>query len=149
MVHIPYPGGNPAQLALLSGQVDLKFDTLATASGNIKAGKLKALAMTTEKRSSAMPDVPTIAESGKSVGLGHFDIDTWFGLFGPAGLPPEVTQRLNKAFVDALNSAEIKARLATLLAEPAPMTPDQFAAFVKSEHAKYESVVKTAGAKVE
>jgi tripartite-type tricarboxylate transporter receptor subunit TctC len=149
MVHVPYAGGNPAQLALLSGQVDLNFDNLATASGNIKAGKLKAIAMTTAKRSSARPDVPTIAESGKSVGLGHFDIDTWFGLFGPAGLPPEVTQRLNKAYVDALNSAEIKARLATLLAEPAPMTPDQFAAFVKSEHAKYESVVKTAGAKVE
>jgi len=149
MVHVPYAGGNPAQLALLSGQVDLNFDNLATASANIKAGKLKAIAMTTAKRSSAMPEVPTIAETGKSVGLGQFDIDTWFGLFGPARLPAEVTQRLNKAFVDALGTPDMKARLAALLAEPAPMTPEQFGAFVKAELAKYETVVKTAGAKVE
>ena len=149
MVHVPYAGGNPAQLALLSGQVDLNFDNLATASANIKAGKLKAIAMTTAKRSSAMPEVPTIAETGKSVGLGQFDIDTWFGLFGPARLSAEVTQRLNKAFVDALGTPDMKARLAALLAEPAPMTPEQFGAFVKAELAKYETVVKTAGAKVE
>ena len=149
MVHIPYAGGSPAQLALLSGQVDLNFDNLATASANIKAGKLRAIAMTTARRSGAMPDVPTIAESGKSIGLGRFDIDTWFGLFGPAKMPPEVTRRLNQAFVDALHSADIKARLATLLAEPAPMTPEQFAGFVRAELAKYETVVKTSGARVE
>jgi tripartite-type tricarboxylate transporter receptor subunit TctC len=149
MVHIPYAGGNPAQLALLSGQVDLNFDNLAAASANIKAGKLRAIAMTTARRSSAMPQIPTIAESGKAVGLGHFDIDTWFGLFGPAKMPADVTQRLNKAFVDALNTPELKARLATLLAEPAPMSPDQFARFVKAELAKYETIVKTTGAKVE
>ena len=96
-----------------------------------------------------MPAIPTIAESGNAVGLGHFDIDTWFGLFGPAKMPAEVTQRLNKAFVDALDSPDIKARLATLLAEPAPMSPDQFAGFVKAELAKYETIVKTTGAKVE
>jgi tripartite-type tricarboxylate transporter receptor subunit TctC len=149
MVHIPYAGGNPAQLALLSGQVDLNFDNLAAASANIKAGKLRAIAMTTARRSSAMPQIPTIAESGKAVGLGHFDIDTWFGLFGPAKMPADMTQRLNKAFVDALNTPELKARLATLLAEPAPMSPDQFARFVKAELAKYETIVKTTGAKVE
>jgi tripartite-type tricarboxylate transporter receptor subunit TctC len=149
MVHIPYPGGNPAQLALLSGQVDLNFDNLATAAANIKAGKLRAIAMTTARRSSAMPEIPTIAESGRSVGLGGFDIDTWFGLFGPAHLPPEVTQRLNRAFVDALATPELKARLATLLAEPAPMAPDQFAGFVKAELAKYQALVKATGAKVE
>ena len=149
MVHIPYAGGNPAQLALLSGQVDLNFDNLAAASANIKAGKLRAIAMTTARRSSAMPQIPTIAESGKAVGLGHFDIDTWFGLFGPAKMPADVTQRLNKAFVDALNTPELKARLATLLAEPAPMSPDRFSRFVKAELAKYETIVKTTGAKVE
>ncbi|MEO7010097.1 MAG: tripartite tricarboxylate transporter substrate-binding protein, partial [Caldimonas sp.] len=149
MVHIPYAGGNPAQLALLSGQVDLNFDNLAAASANIKAGKLRAIAMTTARRSSVMPQIPTIAESGKAVGLGHFDIDTWFGLFGPAKMPADVTQRLNKAFVDALNTPELKARLATLLAEPAPMSPDQFSRFVKAELAKYETIVKTTGAKVE
>jgi tripartite-type tricarboxylate transporter receptor subunit TctC len=149
MVHIPYPGGNPAQLALLSGQVDLNFDNLAAASANIKAGKLRAIAVTTARRSSAMPEVPTIAETGKAVGLGRFDIDTWFGLFGPAKLPADVTQRLNKAFVDALGAPDLRARLATLLAEPAPMTPDAFAGFVKAELAKYEGIVKATGAKVE
>ena len=83
MVHIPYAGGNPAQLALLAGQVDLNFDNLAAASANIKAGKLKALAVTTAQRSSAMPDVPTIAEAGAKLGLASFDIDTWFGIFAP------------------------------------------------------------------
>jgi hypothetical protein len=87
MVHIPYAGGNPAQLALLAGQVDLNFDNLAAASANIKAGKLKALAVTTAARSSAMPDVPTIAEAGDKLGLSRFDIDTWFGIFAPASLP--------------------------------------------------------------
>ena len=147
MVHIPYAGGNPAQLALLSGQVDLNFDNLATASANIKAGKLRALAVTTAKRSSAVPDLPTIAESGGA--LAAFDINTWFGLFGPAKLPADVTQRLNKAFVDALNSPELKARFAAMLAEPMGGTPEQFGAFVRSEHAKYESVVKRSGAKVD
>ncbi len=149
MVHIPYAGGNPAQLALLSGQVDLNFDNLAAASANVKAGKLVAIAMTTARRAGAMPEVPTIAEGGRTLGLGSFDINTWFGLFGPAGLPADVTQRLNRGFVEALNAADVKARFATLLAEPAPTTPEQFAAFVKSELSKYESVVKRSGAKVE
>ena len=149
MVHIPYAGGNPAQLALLAGQVDLNFDNLAAASANIKAGKLKALAVTTAQRSTAMPEVPTIAESGARLGLARFDIDTWFGIFGPAHLPSETTARLNKAFVDALASAEVKSRLASLYAEPMAMTPERFAAFVKAELAKYEPLVKASGARVE
>ncbi|WP_298831428.1 tripartite tricarboxylate transporter substrate binding protein [uncultured Piscinibacter sp.] len=147
MVHIPYAGGNPAQLALLSGQVDLNFDNLASASANIKAGKLRALAVTTAKRSPAVPELPTIAEGGGT--LANFDIHTWFGLFGPANLSAEVTQRLNKAFVEALGSPELKSRLATLLAEPMPTTPEQFGAFVKSELAKYEGVVRRSGARVD
>ena len=149
MVHIPYAGGNPAQLALLAGQVDLNFDNLAAASANIKAGKLKALAVTTAARSSAMPDVPTIAEAGKQLGLSRFDIDTWFGIFAPANLPAEATARLNKAFVDALASTDVRARLANLYAEPMPMAPERFAAFVKGELAKYEPLVKASGARVE
>jgi len=147
MVHIPYAGGNPAQLALISGQVDLSFDNLAAASANIKSGKLKALAVTTAKRSTAVPEVPTIAEAGAS--LERFDVDTWFGLFGPAGLPSDLTQRLNRAFVAALATPELKARLATLLAEPSPMSPEQFAAFVKAEWQKYERVVKASGARLD
>ena len=149
MVHIPYPGGNPAQLALLSGQVDLTFDNLASASANIKSGKLRAIAVTTGTRASAMPEVPTIAEGGKALGLGQFNINTWFGLFGPAKLPHDVTVRLNKAFVDALNSPELKARLTMLMAENAASTPEQFAAFVKAELARYERIVKASGATVE
>ena len=149
MVHIPYAGGPPAQLGLVSGQVDLNFDNLAAASANIKSGRLRALAVTTAKRSTAMPDVPTMAESGRTLGLADFDIHTWFGLFGPARLPAEVTARLNRAFVDALNSADVKTRLATLMAEPAPTTPEAFAQFVRAEHAKYESVVKASGAKAD
>ena len=149
MVHIPYAGGNPAQLALLSGQVDLTFDNLASASANIKSGKLRAIAVTTSTRSSAMPEVPTIAEGGKALGLGQFNINTWFGLFGPAKLPPELRQRLNKVFVDALGTPELKARMTSLMVENAASTPEQFAAFVKAELAKYERVVKASGATVE
>ena len=145
IVHIPYAGGPPAQLALLSGQVDFNFDNLAAAAANIRSGKLKALAVTTARRSSAMPELPTMAESG----LPGFDIGTWFGLFGPARLPADVTARLHKAFADALATPELKARMAALMAEPAPTTPEQFGAFVKAELATYEKVVKAAGAKVD
>jgi tripartite-type tricarboxylate transporter receptor subunit TctC len=149
MVHIPYAGGPAAQLALLSGQVDLTFDNLATAAANIRAGKLRALAVTTDKRSSAMPEVPTMIEAGRSVGLADFQVDTWFGLFGPAQLPIEVTQRLNRAFVEAMGSPELKARAATLMAELSPTTPEQFGAFVRSELSKYEGVVKASGARID
>jgi tripartite-type tricarboxylate transporter receptor subunit TctC len=149
IVHIPYAGGPAAQLALMSGQVDLTFDNLATASANIRAGKLRALAVTTARRSSAMPEVPTIAESARDLGLADFDIDTWFGLFGPAKLPAAQTQRLHDAFVAAMASPEVKARAATLMAELSPTTPEQFAAFVRSELAKYEGVVKASGARID
>jgi tripartite-type tricarboxylate transporter receptor subunit TctC len=149
MVHIPYSGGNPAQLALLSNQVDLNFDNLAAASANIRSGKLRALAVTTAARSGAMPEVPTIAESGKTLGLGGFEIDTWFGLFGPARLPADVTTKLNKAFVDALHSPELKARLAALMAESLASTPEQFGAFARAENAKYQRVVKASSATIE
>jgi len=149
IVHIPYAGGPPAQLALVSGQVDFNFDNLAAASANIRSGRLKALAMTTALRSSAMPEVPTVAEAGGTLGLRAFDIGTWFGLFGPARLPADVTARLNKAFTEALASPELKARMATLMAEPAPMSPEAFAAFVQAELKKYEAVVKSSGAKID
>ena len=149
VVHIPYAGGPPAQLALVGGQVDFNFDNLAAASANIKAGKLKALAVTTARRSAAMPDVPTVAEAGAALGLRNFDISTWFGLFGPARLPGDTLARLNKAFAEALASPEMKARMANLMAETAPGTPEQFGAFVKGELAKYEKVVKASGAKAD
>jgi tripartite-type tricarboxylate transporter receptor subunit TctC len=143
-VHIPYNGGNPAQLALLSGQVDFNFDNLATASANIKAGKLKALAVTTAQRNNALPDIPTMSET-----LKDFSINTWWGLVAPAATPRDVVERLNKAFVAALQTPETKTRFAQLLAEPVGNTPEQFGAFMKKELARYESVVKGSGARVD
>ncbi len=143
-LHIPYNGGNPAQLALLSGQVDFNFDNLATASANIKAGKLKALAVTTAERSSVLPEVPAVAELLKG-----FAIDTWWGLVAPAATPRDVIAKLNQAFVAALNSPEAKTRFAALMAEPVANTPEQFGAFMKAELVKYEKVVKASGARVD
>jgi tripartite-type tricarboxylate transporter receptor subunit TctC len=143
-VHIPYNGGNPAQLGLLSGQVDFNFDNLATAAANIRSGKLKALAVTTPQRSSVMPDVPTVAEA-----LPGFEIDTWWGLVAPAGTPADVVAQLNAAFGKALQSAEVKTKFAGLMAEPAPSTPQAFGEFMNRERAKYERMVKLSGAKVD
>lgn len=142
-VHIPYNGGNPAQLGLLSGQVDFNFDNLATAAANIRAGKLKALAVTTTQRSSVMPDVPTVAET-----LPGFEIDTWWGLVAPAGTPADVVAKLNAAFTAALQSPDVKGKFAALLAEPAPSTPQAFGDFMNRERAKYERMVKLSGATV-
>ena len=143
-VHIPYNGGSPAQLALLSGQVDFNFDNLATAAPNIKAGKLLALAVTTPTRSAALPEVPAMAES-----LRDFSVDTWWGLVAPAGTPAAVVQRLNQAFVQALQAPETKARFAVLMAEPVPSSPQAFGHFMTSELSKYEAVVKASGAHVD
>lgn len=143
-LHIPYNGGNPAQLALLGGQVDFNFDNLATASANIKAGKLKALAVTTAQRSPALPDVPAVAELYPG-----FAVDTWWGLVAPSGTPVDVIQRLNKAYTEALAHPEVKARFATLMAETAPSTPEQFASFMALERTKYGPVVKSSGARVD
>jgi len=143
-VHIPYNGGNPAQLALLSGQVDFNFDNLATAAPNIRSGKLKAIAVTTLNRVAALPDTPAVADTLKG-----FAIDTWWGLVAPAGTPPETVAKLNHAFVDALKQTETRLRFGNLLAEPVPTTPEEFGAFMKTELAKYEKVVKASGAKVD
>ena len=143
-VHIPYNGGNPAQLALLAGHVDFNFDNLATAAPNIKSGKLLALAVTTQTRSAALPEVPAIAES-----LKNFSVDTWWGLVAPAGTPAEVIQRLNQAFVQALGAPETKTRFANLMAEPVSSTPAAFGQFMASELSKYEAVVKASGARVD
>jgi len=143
-VHIPYNGGNPAQLALLSGQVDFNFDNLATAAPNIRAGKLKALAVTTLNPSPALPGVPPVATALKG-----FAIDTWWGLVAPAGTPRDVIAKLNSAFVTALQSPEAKTRFAALMAEPVSSSPEEFGRFMKAELAKYEKLVRLSGAKVD
>lgn len=144
VVHIPYNGGNPAQLALLSGQVDFNFDNLATAAANIKAGKLKALAVTTLQRSAALPNTPAMSETLKG-----FEVDTWWGLVAPAATPPAMVARLHQAFATALSSTETKTRFGMMMAEPVVSTPEEFSAFMKRELVKYESVVKATGARVD
>ncbi|MBI3531121.1 MAG: tripartite tricarboxylate transporter substrate binding protein [Burkholderiales bacterium] len=143
-VHIPYNGANPAQLALLSGQVDFNIDNLASAAPNIRSGKLKAIAVTTLQRSLALPEVPPMADTLKG-----FAIDTWWGLVAPAATPKDVIAKLNHAFVAALKAPETHTRFAALMAEPVPSTPEAFGAFMKGELARYERVVKASGAKVD
>ena len=146
MVHIPYKGGAPAMTDLLAGQVQLMFDNLANALPNVRAGRLRALAVTTLARSPAMPDLPTIAESG----LPGFDLTTWFGLMVPAGTPTEIVSRLNAEIVRALNAKDMRERLEKMGAgPPADNTPAHFAAFIRAEAAKYAKVVRDSGAKVE
>ena len=148
IVHIPYAGAAPAQLGLLAGQTDLMFDNLASALPQIRAGKLRAFAVTTDKRAAALPDLPTMAQAG-GADLAGFDVSTWFGVMAPAGTPPAVIDRLNAAFRTALATPEVRERLARMGAEPAPTTPAQFAAFMQSELAKYQRVVKFSGARVD
>jgi tripartite-type tricarboxylate transporter receptor subunit TctC len=143
-VHIPYNGGNPAQLALLSGQVDFNFDNLATAAANIRAGKLKALAVTTLTRSPNLPEVPPVADTLKG-----FAVDTWWGLVAPAGTSQPMLAKLNQAFVAALQSSEARTRFASLMAEPVASSPEEFADFMKAELEKYQAIVKASGAKVD
>lgn len=149
MVHIPYNGAAPAQLSVLSGQTDLIFDNLASASANIKAGKLKAFAVATATRAAAYPELPTIAEAGKGLGLEGFDISTWFGIFAPAGTPREIVERLNHDIVAILKTDDMKSRLARIGAQPAPTTPEQFGALVQRELKKYREIVRVSGAKVD
>jgi len=144
VLHVPYKGGNPAQLALLAGEVDFNIDNLVTAAPNIRAGKLVALAVTTPEPSPLLPDVPTLA--GMFPG---FVVDTWWGLVAPAGTPEAVLARLNRAFVDALNAPETRARFAALMAEPTPSSPAEFDRFMAEERARYQAIVADSGAKVD
>ncbi len=144
-VHIPYAGAGPAQLGLLAGQTDFMFDNLASALAQIRAGKLKALAVTTSQRAAGLPEVPTMAESG----LQGFDVSTWFGVFAPAGTPAPVIARLNETMTVALRTPEMRERLAKMGADAAPLSSAQFAELVRAELSKYEKVVKFSGARVD
>jgi tripartite-type tricarboxylate transporter receptor subunit TctC len=145
MVHVPYKGGAPATQALLAGDTMLMFDNLANAMPQVKAGKLRALAVTTATRSSLAPDLPTMAEAG----LPGFDIATWFGLLAPAGTPRDIIAKWNTDVVKILASPEMRERLVAQGAEPSPTTPEQFAQMIEVELAKYARIVKASGAKVD
>jgi tripartite-type tricarboxylate transporter receptor subunit TctC len=145
MVHVPYKGAGPAMQDLIGGQIQLMFDNLASSLGQIRAGKVRALAVTTEKRSSLAPELPTIAESG----LPGFDISTWFGIFAPGGTPRPIVERLHDEFVRALEAPDVQATMKKMGAEPVGNTPAQFAAYIQSEAKKYAKVIKASGAKVD
>jgi len=145
MVHVPFKGAAPATQSLLAGDTQLMFDNLANAMAQVKAGKLKALAVTTAKRSNLAPELPTMAEAG----VPGFDISTWFGLMAPAGTPPGVIAKWNADVTRILSSPDMRERLAAQGAEAAPTTPAEFSAFIASELPKYARIVKASGAKVD
>ena len=146
MLHFPYRGSGPAVLDLVAGTMDLMFDNLPSALPQIKSGKLKALAVTSAQRSSALPDVPTVAEAGPVKG---FDASSWFGLFAPAGTPPEIVARLQQETAHALQSAAVKERLVSQGAIPGGQPSADFARFVAAEAKKWAQVVKVSGAKID
>jgi tripartite-type tricarboxylate transporter receptor subunit TctC len=145
MQHIPYKGSPPALQDVMGGQVTMTFDNITTAWTLAKAGKLRALAVTTAKRSSIAPDVPTLAESG----LPGFEVGSWQGVFAPAGTPPEIVKRLNAEIVKILNMPEVREKLGGLGAEIVANSPEEFSALVKAEVVKWADVVKKSGAKVD
>ncbi len=146
MAHIPYRGSGPALLDLAGGSMDVMFDNLPSAMQLIKAGKLKALAVTSSQRSAAMPELPTVEEAA---GLKGFEAGSWFCLLGPAGTPADVVSRIQQEVAKSLATPAMKERLATLGAIPSGNTPAQFAALIDSEHKKWAAVVKASGAKVD
>jgi tripartite-type tricarboxylate transporter receptor subunit TctC len=144
MTHVPYKGNVPAITDLLAGQTSLLFATMPTVLPHAKAGKLRALATIGSARSAAAPDLPTVAES-----LPGFEVNNWIGLFAPAGTPPDIVRRWNGEVMRIMQSPDIQARLPVEGARFSPNTPEQFAAFVKSEIAKWAPVVKASGARVD
>ncbi len=146
MTHIPYRGSGPALLDLVGAHVDVMFDNLPSAMPLIKAGKLKALAVTSASRSEALPDVPTIAEAA---GLKGFEATSWFGLLAPAGTPADVVNRVQQDVARALSTSAIKANMLAQGAIPSGNTPAQFAALIDAEHTKWAQVVKVSGARVD
>ena len=145
MVHVPYKGIAPALTDLLSGEVQLMFGTIVALVPQIQAGKLRALAVTSRKRSSLLTDVPTLAESG----LPDYEAGSWYGILAPAGTPREVIDRLHGAIVKALKQPDLSKRLAAEGAEVIGSTPDEFAAHIKSEIARVGNVVRAAGIRIE
>jgi tripartite-type tricarboxylate transporter receptor subunit TctC len=146
MVHFPYRGSGPALLDMVGGTMDVMFDNLPSSMPQIKAGKLKALAVTSRQRSSALPDVPTIEEAA---GLKGFDATSWFGLLAPAGTPADIVARIQQEVAKSLNTPAIKEKLLAQGAIPSGNTPAEFAQHIESEHRKWAQVVKTSGAKVD
>ena len=148
MVHFPYRGSGPALIDLMGGSMDLMFDNLPSALPHIKSGKLKALGVTSAKRSDAIPELPTIEEAGGPT-LKGFEASSWFALAAPAGTPPEIVSRLQQETAKALATPDMKARMAGMGAIPSGMSTADFTRFIAAETAKWAKVVKAANAKVD
>ena len=146
LVHFPYRGSGPALLDLVGGTMDVMFDNLPSALPQIKAGKLKALAVTSAQRSTVLPDVPTIEEAGKLKG---FDASSWFGLLAPAGTSPDIVNRIQQEVAKSLSSPAVKEKLLAQGAIPGGNSPQDFAKMIAAEIKKWAQVVKASGAKVD
>ncbi len=140
LLHVPYKGSGPLTTDLIGGQVVMSFDTITPVLPHIQSGKLRALAVTTGKRSSALPDTPTLNESG----LKDFDLGTWFGVLAPAGTPADVIARLNTEMVKVIHSADFRERMAKIGAEPIGDTPEHMAAQIKNDTERFAKVIKDA-----
>lgn len=145
MQHVPYKGSAPAMTDLLGNQIAIMFDNMPSAIQHVRSGKLRAIAVTTAKRSPELPDVPTIAEAG----VPGYEATSWFGLFAPAGTPPAVISKLNTAVVKVLANSEIKKKINEQGAEVYSETPEQFAAFIQKESVKWGKVVRDSGASLD
>ena len=148
MTHIPYRGSGPALLDLVAGNTDVMFDNLPSSMQQIKAGKLKPLAVTSAQRSPALPNVPTVEEAGGASFKGY-EASSWFGLLAPAGTPPDVVSRIQQEVAKSLGTPAIKEKLLAQGAMPSGNSPADFARLIDSEHKKWAQVVKASGAKVD
>ncbi|MEP6557374.1 MAG: tripartite tricarboxylate transporter substrate binding protein [Burkholderiales bacterium] len=144
-IHVPYKGSSQAHIDLISGQVDMMFDSTSSATGQIKSGKLRPLAVAAPKRVAAMPDVPTLAEAG----VKGADVNTWYGLYATGGTPPAVIEQLHAALMDALKQPDVQSRIQGLGGEIQPMSTSQFAEMNQSEFDRYGKLVKAANIKAE
>lgn len=145
LLHVPYKGSAPALTDLVSGHVQLMFDSMPSSMPFIKSGAVRALAVTTARRSAALPDVPTMADAGYPA----LDISTWYGVWAPAGTPAPIVQRLSTEIAAIVRQPDMRAQFEKLGAEPVGNTPAEFAAFAKAELSKWASIVKASGAKVD
>ena len=143
--HVPYKGSNPAMMDALAGNIDLLVSSVPSAMAQIKAGKLRPLAVTSAKRSSSLPDVPTVAEQG----FKDFDVTTWYGVFAPAGTPKDIVNTLNAEVNKLLATPEMKDAIHAQGAEPQAMTPEQFGALLKADHQKWRGIVQGSGVTLE
>jgi len=138
LLHVPYKGGGPAIADLIAGHVDISFATILEASGHVKGGRLRALGVTSEKRSPALPDVPTLSESG----LPGFNTASWIGLLVPAGTPKDIVDKISRDVREALSIPEVREQFVGQGATPAGTTPDEFAALIDRDRKRYATIIR-------